>query len=201
MKAEVSLRNLEKKTASLIFTTGLVDIEIALIWIVSSLAMLFDDYRYYIYVLFLVPVAFILLSVRYIVHPRLGKVNFTQNRVKRNRSFYIITTLILVVLVLFTAFGKSDFLSNIINPGYIVAGIMFTICAAIAYFLNFRRMYFYAFLITAGFLVSEHLRSSLVEFKSGYVYLIVASIILIIGCLYLFRFLKKYPLENSIYHA
>ena len=201
MKTDVSLRNLEKKTASLIFTTGLVDIEIALIWIVSSLAMLFDDYRYYIYALFLVPIAFILLSVKHIVHPRLGKVNFAQKRVKRNRSFYIVTTFILVVLVLFTAFGTSDFLSNIINPRYIVAGIMFNICAAIAYFLNFRRMYFYAFLITAGFLVIEYLKSSSANFKSGYVYLIVSLIILIIGCLYLRSFLKKYPLEKSIHHA
>ena len=201
MESEISLRNLEKKTASLIFTTGLVDIEISLIWIVSSLAMLFDDYRYYIYVLFLVPIAFIMLSVKHIVRPRLGKVNYAQKRVKRNRSFYIVTSSILVVLVLFTAFGTSDFLSNLINPHYIVAGIMFTICAAIAFFLNFKRMYFYAFLITTGFLVIEHLKSSNADFKSGYVYLIVSLIILITGCLYLRSFLKKYPKEKTIHHA
>lgn len=196
MEKQISLQNLEKQTSSLIFTTGVVDIEISLILMVSSLAMLFDDYRYYIYFLYLLPFIFIFLALKYIVHPRMGNVNYANKRVKRSRAFSIITTIILVGLVLLTAFGEKDYISELINPRYIVAGIVFAICAAIAFFLNFTRMYFYAFLITATFLTIESLRYSNPDFKRGFVYLITASIILIIGCVYLIRFLKTYPLPK-----
>lgn len=197
MEKHISLQNLEKRTSSLIFTTGVVDIEISLILLISSLAMLFDDYRYCIYFLYLVPFIFIFLALRNIVHPRMGDVNYSRKRVKRSRAFSIITTIILVGLVLLTAFGERDYLSELINPRYIVAGIVFTICSAIAFFLNFSRMYIYAFLITATFLTTEYIRSSNTDFKSGYVYLITAFIILIIGCVYLNRFLTKYPLPKT----
>lgn len=200
MEKQISLQNLEKQTSSLIFTTGVVDIEISLILMVSSLAMLFDDYRYYIYFLYLVPFIFIFLALKYIVRPRMGNVNYSRKRVKRSRTFSIITTIILVSLVLLTAFGEKDYLSEFINPRYIVAGIIFAICAAIAFFLNFARMYFYAVLITATFLTIEFLHYSNTNFKSGYVYLIAATIILIIGCVYLNRFLKQYPLPKMNQH-
>ena len=43
MEQKINLKQLEKNTAAGIFQTGLVEIEIGLILIVSSLAMIFDD--------------------------------------------------------------------------------------------------------------------------------------------------------------
>jgi hypothetical protein len=43
MEQKMNLKQLEKNTAAAIFQTGLVEIGIGLMWIVSSLAMIFDD--------------------------------------------------------------------------------------------------------------------------------------------------------------
>ena len=58
----MNLKKLEKNTAAVIFQTGIVEIGIGLVWIVSSLAMIFDDISYYIDILFVVPIIFIILA-------------------------------------------------------------------------------------------------------------------------------------------
>ena len=75
-----NLKQLEKNTAAGIFQSGLVEIEIGLIFIVSSLAMIFDDIRYYLNILYIVPAIFIILAIKYIAEPRMGVVKFAKKR-------------------------------------------------------------------------------------------------------------------------
>ncbi|MBN2610125.1 MAG: transcriptional regulator [Bacteroidales bacterium] len=58
MERKITLKQLEKNTAAVIFQTGIVEIGLGLIWTVSALAMLFDDISYYIDIFFVVPVSF-----------------------------------------------------------------------------------------------------------------------------------------------
>ena len=70
MTPSINLKQLEKNTVAGIFQTGLVEIEIGLIFIVSTLAMIFDDIRYYLEILYIVPFLFIIIAVKYIYEPR-----------------------------------------------------------------------------------------------------------------------------------
>ena len=196
----MNLRQLEKNTAAAIFQTGLVEIAIGLTWIVSSLAMIFDDIRYYIDILFVVPVIFIILAIRYIASPRMGTVKLARNRMRRTTWFIVTVTAFLVIMVVFTVVGNGHSNAKLINGRWIISGIIFFICTAIAYFLNFNRMYIYAFLMVGAFNLSEEIRENPGIISDGaYAYLILSFLLIVIGCIYLISFLKKYPLARKIF--
>ena len=194
----MNLKKLEKNTAAVIFQTGIVEIGIGLVWIVSSLAMIFDDISYYIDILFVVPIIFIILANRYIVAPRMGMVKLARKRMKRNTWFIVAVTAFLVTMVSLRFIGDGHTNDGLINGRWIVSGIIFIICVAIAYFLNFRRMYLYALFIVAAFNLNEEIRENPGIISDGaYVYLLFSLVLIIIGCVYLIRFLKKYPLPEK----
>ncbi len=197
----MNLKKLEKNTAAVVLQTGIADIGIGLIWIVSSLAIILDDIRYYIDILFIVPVIFIILANRYIAKPRMGVVKFARKRIKRNTWFMVTVTVFLIIMVLLTISSNGPAQDELINGRWIVSGIIFFICIAIAYFLNFGRMYLYALLFVGAFNFSEEIRENPgINFEGVYADLFVSIMLIIIGCVYLIRFLKKYPLpENTSY--
>ncbi len=195
----MNLKQLEKNTAAVIFQTGLVEIGIGLMWVVSTLAMIFDDISYYIDILFVVPVIFIILAIRYIVTPRMGMVKLARKRIRRNIWFIVTVTVFLVIMVILTITGNGHPNAVHINGRWIISGIILFICTTIAYFLNFKRMYLYAFLFAGAFNLSEEIRKNPGIISDGaYVYLIVSFLLIVIGCIYLISFLKKYPLPEKI---
>lgn len=198
MTPSINLKQLEKNTIAGIFQTGLVEIEIGLILIVSTLTMIFDDIRYYLDILYIVPVLFIIIAVKYIAEPRMGVVKLTKRRVRKRMSMMITTTIILVVMVTLTIVGNTNMLAEIINPRWIISGIIFSISFAIAYFLTFDRMYIYAFLFAGAFNLSEEIRENPgIISEGGYAYLFASIALIVIGCVYLIKFLKKYPLPEE----
>jgi hypothetical protein len=198
MEQKMNLKQLEKNTAAAIFQTGLVEIAIGLTWIVSSLAMIFDDIRYYIDILFVVPVIFIILAIRYIASPRMGTVKLARERMRRNTWFMVTVTVFLIIMVIITITGKGHTNGELINGRWIISGIIFFICTAIGYFLYFKRMYLYAFLMVGAFNLSEEIRENPGIISDGaYVYLFFSIVLILIGCVYLIRFLKKYPLPGK----
>lgn len=199
MEQKIKLKQLEKNTVAVIFQTGIVDIGIGLVWVVSSLAMIYDDIRYYIDILFVVPIIFIILSSRYITSPRMGTVKFAKKRMKRNKWFIATVTVFLVTMVILTFTGGGQTNGDHINGRWIVSGIIFIICTAIGYFLYFQRMYIYAFLLVGAFNLNEEIRDHPGIISDGaYVYLFTAIVLIIIGCIYLIRFLKKYPKPDNL---
>ena len=199
MERKINLKKLEQNTAAVIFQTGIVDIALGLICSVSAFAMIFDDISYYIDILFVVPIAFIILATRYIAAPRMGTVKLARKRMRRNLWFSVTVTAFLVIMVILTITGDGRANDELINGRWIVSGIIFFIFIAIAYFLNFKRMFFYAFLYTRAFNLSEEIRENPGIISDGaYAYLAVSVLLIIIGCAYLIRFLKKYPLPEKV---
>jgi len=194
MEQKINLKQLEKNTAATIFQTGLIEIMIGIIWTVVSLAMIFDDYSYYIDIFLIVPFVFIILARKYIIKPRMGIVNYAKKRVKRSMLMGVVITIFLVIMVGLTFFGMGSSIDEFINPRWSITGIIFFICVAIAFFLNYKRMYIYAFLLAGAFNVSEEARENPEILADGaYAYLIASVILFIIGSYYLIRFLKEYP--------
>jgi hypothetical protein len=198
MEPEINLQKLEKVTASATFQTGLIEIGMGLIFLVSTLSMMFDDIRYYLNILYVLPVAFIMLGVKYIANPRMGVVKFRPDRVKRSRLMKIAITSFLVIMVTLTYFGNGNIFGGDINPRWIISGTIFSICVAIAYFMSFDRMYLYAFLLVGTFNLSEAIRENPgVISEGGYAYLLMSIIMMIIGSVYLAKFLKNNPLPGK----
>ena len=198
MEQKINLEKLEKRTAAGIFQTGIIEIGIGMIFIVSSLAMIFDNIRFYIDILYVVPVVFIILSVRYIAQPRMGMVKLSKRRVRNNKRLITALTIFLIVMVMLTVFGNTSAISELINPKWIVIGIIFFICIAIAYFMSFDRMYFYAYLLSGTFYLSEVIRDNPgIISDGGYAYLFASIVLISIGLVYLVKFLKKYPLPGK----
>jgi hypothetical protein len=83
----------------------------------------------------------------------------------------------------------------------IVGAIVFIIPCSIAYFLNWDRMYIYAFLFTLSFVLNEITIANTGVITSGaYAWLISGMMITVVGVVYLVRFMKKYPLpEKEVY--
>jgi hypothetical protein len=198
MEQKINLKQLEKKTAAGIFETGIVEIGIGLVFVVSSMAMIFDDIRYYIDLFLIVPVVFILLAVKYIANPRMGVVKFAKRRVRNSRLLIITITTFLVIMVALTFFGNSNTISESINPRWFISIVIFSICVAVAYIKNFDRMFIYAFLLTGAFNLSEEIRENTWFIsEGGYAYLFTSIVLIVIGCVYLIRFLKKNPLPEK----
>ena len=198
MEQKINLKQLEKKTAAGIFETGIVEIGIGLIFVVSSLAMIFDDISYYIDIFFIVPVVFIMVAKKYIAQPRMGVVKFARRRVRNSRLLTITITTFLVFMVTLTIVGNGYIVPDFINPRLFISSIIFSICVAIAYFKNFDRMYIYAFLIVGAFNMSEEIRENdWIISEGAYAYLFVSIVLLVVGFVYLFRFIKKYPLPGE----
>lgn len=199
MEQKINLKKLEKNTAAMLLQTGLTEIAIGMTIIVSSLAMIFDEISYYIDILFIVPILFIILTMRYIAAPRMGVVKLAKKRMKRNIWFIVTVTTFLVIMVILTITGKHRGGDEIINGKWIISGIIFFICTAIAFFLEFQRMYIYAFLLVGAFNLSEIIRENPGIISEGaYAYLLVSVVLIAIGCVYLVRFLKKNPLNENI---
>ncbi len=198
MEQKINLKQLEKNAVTGIFQTGIVEIGIGMVFIVSSLAMIFDNISYYLDILFIVPIVFILLAVKYIANPRMGIVKPARRRVKKIRILGIVITTFLLIMISLTIFGNTNSIAEFINPRWIISGIIFSICIAIAYFLNFDRMYIYAFLVAGAFNLSEEIRESPgIISEGGYAYLFTSLVLILIGCIYLIKFLKKYPLPDK----
>lgn len=198
MEQKINLKQLEKKSVSRIFETGIVEIGIGLLLIVSSLAMIFDNIRYYIDLFYIVPIVFISLGVKYIANPRMGIVKFARKRVRKRRLLMITITTFLVIMVTLTIVGNKNIIAELINPRWIITGIIFFICIAVAYFMNFERMYIYAFLLAGAFILSEEIRENTwIISEGGFAYLFASIVLIVIGCVYLIRFLKMNPLQEE----
>jgi hypothetical protein len=211
MSEDVALKSLEKKAYRSIFEDGLWDLFIGLIVLSLGISVFFGSllnlsevWIFMIPVIILNAIAFLLffLGKKFITVPRMGFVTFGTKRKSKQLKLkiflfiFFILNLILFVLPLTGILNYAQFepllLSLILGMGMFT----FPFCI-IAYFLDFTRLYIYAFLTGIGFFLTDLLNPIFgspmdIFFTFG----ISGGIIVIIG-LYLFiRFLKKYPLSN-----
>jgi len=209
MTDTINLKKLERKAWTSTFEDGIIDIGLGLILVVSTICQTFDDARFYLYPLFIVPVLFVIVLKKYITVPRIGLVKFSKKRTRKTNRFIFIMTTSLVFLVTLTLTAGGGFIpelpiTEIINNkgAMIVGAIVFIIPCSIAYFWNWDRMYFYAVLYTLSFALNEITIANTGVIASGaYAWLISGVIMIVIGVVYLVRFLKKYPLPvKGVYH-
>jgi len=195
MDRTFSLWRLEKNSWKASFRSGLIEIAVGLVLVVSSICHIFDDLRYYFMPLYLIPVLFLILTKKSIVIPRMGVVKFSKQRRRKSKLFHIVITAVLLCLVLLTALSATTFLPEFIAPEISITSIILLICFAAAYFLDLNRLFLYGIVIAGAFNLSEFFRENPGRLPDGgYAYLMASIVFFIVGGVYFFRFLKKYPI-------
>ena len=198
MTQEINLLELEKKAWTSTFEDGITDIGIGLLLLVATICQIFNESSPYLYPLFIVPALFIIIAKRYITVLRMGFVKFSRERTRKRYSFILAMTISIVFLLILTVMGL---LQQLPMAPVIVGAIVFIIPCSIAYFWNWDRMYLYAVLFTLSFALNEITIADAGVIASGaYAWLISGIIVIVIGVVYLVRFLRRYPLpEKEVY--
>ncbi|KAF5422936.1 MAG: hypothetical protein C5S44_04015 [Candidatus Methanocomedens sp.] len=198
MTQNLNLKEIEKKVWTSTFEDGITDIGIGLVLLVSTICQMFNDERFYLYLLFIVPALFIIIAKKYITVPRMGLVKFSRERNKKRYTLFLVMTISIVFLLMLTTKGL---LQQLPMTSLIVGAIVFIIPCSIAYFLNWDRMYIYAVLFTLSFALNEITIANTGVIASGaYAWLISGMMITVVGVVYLVRFLHRYPLpEKEVY--
>jgi len=143
--------------------------------------------------------AFFILSKRYLIKPRIGLVKFGRKRKVRKRRTMVVLSVNVVLLLILFLFNQSRIGDRIFLP-YLIEGLLFLtlpVCL-VAYFLQYTRLYIYGILLGLGLFLADV--SSLIvpiPFNFLFSYLLLGGTIIVIGMIFLIRFVKKYQLPQK----
>ena len=206
MPENINLKEIEKKAWKSYFQDGLWDIFLGLILFSFGIIPFLEEIgvpELLNYVLFFVPAYIIFFAgKKFITVPRIGRVKFGTKRKTKN----IKSTIILIFSVIF---GFVVLLLTITNTIPMIANIhagaiLFSVNAIIvfslmAYFLDFNRLYLYSWFFAASIALVELSRSSVgTTYDNVIGFGSFGVIIILIGIVYLIRFIQKYPKSSEV---
>lgn len=211
MSESIDLKALEKKAYRSIFNDGLWDLFIGLIilslglsTLIGSFLNLSELWNIIVPSLLLNIMAFLIfyLGKKFITIPRIGFVKFGPKRRSKQLNLKIFLFIVFIVNIILFILPFTGIINYIqIEPLFLILilGIgIFTIpFCVVAYFLDFTRLYYYAFFAGIGFFLTN-LLSPIVgaPLDTILTFGIIGGVIVVIGLYYFIRFLKKYPLSK-----
>lgn len=213
MKEPIELKELEKKAYRSTFQDGLWDIFMGMILLNLGVGPLFiwlfnlpEILNTIIFSLGWNILAFLIfyLGKKYITIPRIGFVKFGPKRKAKTtklKIFLFSVFIVNLILIILPFSGITDYIHIERLFLIILLGLgMFTFpFCVIAYFLDFTRLYFYAFSAGIGFILAEILRLIVGNpFENIFTFGGIGGIIVVIGIYYFILFLKKYPLPKDL---
>lgn len=180
------MEGIEARLFASYFQDGMWDIMIGWMMIVTALRSFVDHWM----VSFLIFAGIILAYFvrKYVTMKRIGYAKFgTERRTKRKRLLFLViganllTLLILIVTLL--GFGSA---SNIF--GFAIVVTILIIFSAVAYSFYYPRFFLWGVMFSGGILISEILGMDV----GKYVFLLLGTVVTMIGIIYFMIFLKKY---------
>ncbi|MFX1570598.1 MAG: hypothetical protein ACFFCV_19845 [Promethearchaeota archaeon] len=146
---------------------------------------------------------FFLTAKKFITKPRLGVVKFGFKRKGRKLKTLIVLSINLVILLVLYIIRFTNPELSLEFPGYLdglILGLLFItapVCFA-AYFIQYPRFYLYGILVGISFFLSDLFSIFIPEpFDTLIVFSLISGIIIIMGIIYLIKFLQKYPLTKE----
>jgi len=203
MKSNQDLKNLERKAYRSYFDDGIWDIAWG-IWLLGWAVTPFFDFlgisRFFAYSIMFIPALILILCKKYITVPRIGMVRF--NPARRRRKIYIffvgVAILILTMLLYFLA-STGNLKESLGSYGRLLlplaeASTIFLILSALAFFIDFPRLYVYAAMFATGIIITEVIYPVTAEPWDALLgFGIYASGTICYGLFRLVRFMNKYP--------
>jgi len=214
MKQSGTLKEVERKVFLSFHEDGLIDLFLSFIMVVSIISTTLsaigakDAVRISIYVPLMVVIGPLLymLGKKLITFPRLGYVRFTGKRIKYRLVIFVIVTAVLVTLLLMTIISGSDDANNTVIgikeeiwSSVFMTAIILGIFFLIATLMGIARFYLLGIIVAVSeplFVLFE--RYTTTENVGLYAFGIPALFLLISGVLMLRKFIRKYPLVNTV---
>ncbi len=208
--AQLNMKALEKKAFRSFFKDGIYDVFLGLILLSLGLPFILNEFGWldyetmiwplvFAFVLNIGALLFFVFGKKYITVPRLGLVRFGKGRKRKMRhvrlllAFSVLVGVVTFFLTLFKILPVGE------KSGIPAAGLIFGIQALIvfslaAYFMDFTRLYLYAFLFAVSLPVTFWLKKNdFFAYPSLYVFLLTAGPMLVIGWILFIRFLRHFP--------
>ena len=207
---QLNIKALEKKAFRSFFRDGIYDVFLGAILLNLGLPLILNEFGWFDYETATMPLliplignigalAFFIFGKKYITAPRLGIVHFGKTRKRK-------MTHVKLLLAISVLIGVITFLLSVLKvlpiggkTGIPAAGVIFGIqCLIIfslmAYFMDFTRLYLYAFLFAVSLPVTFWLKKNAgLTYPSLYVFSLTAVPMLVIGWILFVRFLRQYP--------
>jgi hypothetical protein len=211
MTAEINLKEVERRAWRSFFQDGLWDIYLGLLLLAMGVSAWLSDQDISEVTHFAIYIPLLLLSMvvlwagkRFITVPRMGRVKTGPKGKARKRKarvllFFSVVVGLALFLVALAAYNHPAGWASLIE--YLLPAVwalnMLIVFGLGAYFLEFNRLYLhgvlYALAVPVDFLVGE-----LTGVRLGAIAFIVpALVILLVGGVVFFRFLRDYPLPKS----
>jgi hypothetical protein len=199
MTQEMNLKELERKAWTAYFDDGLLDITAGLFVLAFGIGM---TTRYtYLTALSWMVIFFFAAAKKSITLPRVGLVKFSperEKRIKKETSFYVvfftITAVVGLAFFIAQATGIPQSVKSVIGSLALVAYeliIALGLCF-VAYWKQINRFYGYAGFILVVILAG-HIAGVEQYWLGAYQFTATGTVMLIVGCVVLARFLRKYP--------
>ena len=199
---ENDLKELERKTFLIYYQDGLWDMLLGLTLIAFGIGMALYDLLPRIlnslFGLIIWSIGFVgfLLAKSYLIRPRMGIVKYRSER-KMQLKVILIITIVCVILTITALILTITDTFNFAKLGIgiaVIFGVMpFLIFGSMAYLMNYYRLFIHAGIFSVAIFLNEILS----QFGYGLIGNICFGsgglIILVIGIVYLVKFLKKYP--------
>ncbi len=206
------MKALEKKAFRSFFKDGIYDVFLGMILLSLGLPLILNEFGWldyetmiwplvFAFVLNIGALLFFVFGKKYITVPRLGLVRFGKGRKRKMRHVRVLLTLSVLVGVATFFLTLFKILPVGGKSGIPAAGLIFGIQALIvfslaAYFMDFTRLYLYAFLFAVSMPVTFWLKKNdFFAYPSLYVFSLTAGPMLVIGVMLFVRFLRQFPKE------
>jgi len=192
-QSDISLKEVERKAFRSMYQDGLWDITWGIwlfAWAFIPLLESWGVSRYWGYPILLLPVLIIWLGKQHITVPRIGSAKFgAERRQRRQRLFMVVAFFLCLMWVL----------AMVITWTGLAMGLAVTLLlAAVAYLMDFQRMYIYAVLMGVGIPVARSLDRFVGDpLNNVIVFGIPSAIIITYGLILLVKFIVHYPKVNA----
>lgn len=211
---QINLKTLEKRIWLSNFEDGFWDLYWGLLLLGFGVSPVLEELgvlKPFNFIIFpLLAFAVLFLGKKFITVPRMGMIKFGSKRISKQIKLFFIGIILFNISTIFFILVKKTYLgtswkglmSGIIAPiGY---AVFFIICiSVIAYFMEYSRLYFYAFLFGISIPLAEALYFAFGEPLDALVAFSITSMpILITGIILLYKFLQKYLMyEVEVTHV
>ena len=205
MSDYIDLKKLERKAFTSIFQDGFFDIYLGILFIGIGLLISLPESipRILNYALFALVIGFGLLiflgGKKIITIPRIGIMKVGRKRKAKKKKFVLIIVLLMIITGIFYILTTFDLIPFEAYVSAFFFGVFFAIpISLLANFLRIDRFYMHAILGGLSFFISElSLSLSGEVFLSFLVFLIAGIVICITGTVFLYKFVRKYPVQSE----
>jgi len=208
MSQNVDLKALEKKAWRTVFQDGLWDIYLGIILMSFAVSAwldkrpINDDLRMMSYISVMVfGMVVLYLGKRFITMPRVGRVKFGKERQKRRKAVQLVLFISVLVGLLLWWLSAVYFGGDREVPSKWLFPIIWVLNMLIvfglgAYFFEYARLYVIGFLYALVLPLDVFLKQVTDADLDVYIFLGAGLIILVMGLMYLLRFMREYQLPD-----